>query len=553
MKIRFCGAARCVTGSCHLITFADKSILVDCGMRQGADTKTGLPEGEFPFDPASLNAVLITHAHIDHTGLLPLLVKRGFKGSIVATSATAELCSIMLPDSGHIQEQEAEYQSRKNERAGKPPVEPLYTAQDAVACMKYFKGVGYNETVPVTDGAAVRFTDVGHLLGSAAIELWVEENGKKASVVFSGDVGRDDRPIIKDPESVDGADYLLLEATYGDRNHDASTDDEKKAQFANALKLAIARGGNIVIPSFAIGRTQEILFYIKRMLIENTVPGLERVPVYIDSPLGIAATDIYQKCEKEFYDQETRDMAKDGDTFAFPTLRVAQTADESKAINDQKGCNIIISSSGMCEAGRIRHHLKHNLYRADSTVIFAGYQAVGTLGRMLVDGAEKIKIFGEEIRVNATIDVLEGFSGHAGKDELIEWVQEMKVKPSCIYLVHGEESALSTLAAALESLQYTVEIPELYDEIDLASGRRKKAEVVPFKPAAQLRKDKKGRPAPIAADANDYAKRIRKQAQRITALLEQVEGSPENATLLRMMEKDLRLFTEKWEDFFLES
>lgn len=553
MKIRFCGAARCVTGSCHLITFADKSILVDCGMRQGADTKTGLPEGEFPFDPASLNAVLITHAHIDHTGLLPLLVKRGFKGSIVATSATAELCSIMLPDSGHIQEQEAEYQSRKNERAGKPPVEPLYTAQDAVACMKYFKGVGYNETVPVTDGAAVRFTDVGHLLGSAAIELWVEENGKKASVVFSGDVGRDDRPIIKDPESVEGADYLLLEATYGDRNHEASTDDEKKAQFANALRPAIARGGNIVIPSFAIGRTQEILFYIKRMLIEGTVPGLEKVPVYIDSPLGIAATDIYQKCEKEFYDQETKDMARDGDTFSFPTLRIAQTADESKAINDQRGCNIIISSSGMCEAGRIRHHLKHNLYRADSTVIFAGYQAVGTLGRMLVDGAEKIKLFGEEIRVNATIDVLEGFSGHAGKDELIEWVQEMKTRPSCIYLVHGEESALSSLAAALEALRYTVEIPELYDEIDLSSGRRKKAEVVPFKPKQQEQRSKKESPVSIAADTNEYAKHIRKQAQRITALLEQIDGSPENTRLLRMMEKDLRLFTEKWEDFFLES
>lgn len=553
MKIRFCGAARCVTGSCHLITFADKSILVDCGMRQGADTKTGLPEGEFPFDPASLNAVLITHAHIDHTGLLPLLVKRGFKGSIVATSATAELCSIMLPDSGHIQEQEAEYQSRKNERAGKPPVEPLYTAQDAVACMKYFKGVGYNETVPVTDGAAVRFTDVGHLLGSAAIELWVEENGKKASVVFSGDVGRDDRPIINDPESVEGADYLLLEATYGDRNHEASTDDEKKAQFANALRPAIARGGNIVIPSFAIGRTQEILFYIKRMLIEGTVPGLEKVPVYIDSPLGIAATDIYQKCEKEFYDQETKDMARDGDTFSFPTLRIAQTADESKAINDQRGCNIIISSSGMCEAGRIRHHLKHNLYRADSTVIFAGYQAVGTLGRMLVDGAEKIKLFGEEIRVNATIDVLEGFSGHAGKDELIEWVQEMKTRPSCIYLVHGEESALSSLAAALEALRYTVEIPELYDEIDLSSGRRKKAEVVPFKPKQQEQRSKKESPVSIAADTNEYAKHIRKRAQRITALLEQIDGSPENTRLLRMMEKDLRLFTEKWEDFFLES
>ena len=285
MKIRFCGAARSVTGSCHMITFEGGSILVDCGMRQGEDAHTDYGEGDFPFIPSDIKALLITHAHIDHTGMVPLLVKRGFNGPIFSTEATAKLCGIMLPDSAHIQEQDAEYQNRKNERAGKPLVEPLYTAQDAENSLRLFKGVRYDSIIQICPGVEARFTDVGHLLGSAAIEVWVTVGGKKTRIVFSGDIGRDDRPIIKDPESPEGADYLVLESTYGDRLHTVSTDDEKEQEFAEILREGIARGGNIVIPAFAVGRTQELLYYIKRFLVNGTVPGLEKVPVYIDLSL----------------------------------------------------------------------------------------------------------------------------------------------------------------------------------------------------------------------------------------------------------------------------
>ena len=405
MKIRFCGAARSVTGSCHMISANGKNVLVDCGMRQGADKKTELGEDKFPFNPAEIDAVLLTHAHIDHSGLIPLLVKQGFKGSIIATDATAQLSGIMLPDSGHIQEQEAEYQTRKNLRAGKAPAEPLYTVQDAQNALKQFTPTSYGRTVSVVSGITARFNDIGHLLGSSAIEIWVEENGKTTKLVFSGDIGREERPIICDPQQVKGADYLVIEGTYGDRNHEESTAEAKEAHLISVLKMGIARGGNIVIPSFAVGRTQELLYYIKRLLMKNSVPGLENVPVYIDSPLGINATKIYEKCAEGYYDEEAREMAKSGSPFDFPTLRVAVTADESKLINAQTGCNIIISSSGMCDAGRIRHHLKHNLYRADSTVIFAGYQAEGTLGRMLLDGAKKVRLFGEDVRVLSLIHI----------------------------------------------------------------------------------------------------------------------------------------------------
>ncbi|MEA5060745.1 MAG: MBL fold metallo-hydrolase [Clostridia bacterium] len=480
MKIKFCGAAQAVTGSCHLVQFNEGNILVDCGMRQGSDEKN-MPNGEFPFDPKEITALLVTHAHIDHTGLVPLLTKRGFKGPIFSTSATAKLCEIMLVDSAHIQEQDAEDQTRKNLRAGKPPVEPLYSIKDAEEAQKQFKPVPYGKQVEVCPGVQARFTDVGHLLGSAAIELWITEEGKTARLAFSGDVGRDDRPIINDPDSVEGADYLIMESTYGDRNHGATTDAEKEAEFAAALKDGIARGGNIVIPSFAVGRTQELLYYIKRLLMANTIPGLERVPVYLDSPLGIKATKIYESCTAENYDAEAQAMFREGDLFEFPTLNYAQTADESKLINTRKGCNIIISSSGMCDAGRIRHHLKHNLYRADSTVIFAGYQAVGTLGRMLVDGVKKVKLFGEQIIVNANIVQIEGFSGHAGKDELLRWIQEIPQKPSRIFLVHGEKSVIETFASAIRSLGYSdVDIPEPYEEFDLATG------VVRREPAVEM-------------------------------------------------------------------
>ncbi len=539
MKIKFCGAAQCVTGSCHMVSFAGKNILIDCGMRQGSDAKSDLGEGKFPFLPSEIDAVLVTHAHIDHTGLIPLLIKRGFKGEVISTGATKDLCSIMLPDSGHIQEQEAEYQNRKNERTGKPLVEPLYTVQDATDAIKSFRPQRYGQVFDVIEGAKARFTNVGHLLGSAAIELWIEEDGKKSNIAFSGDLGRGDRPIINDPDNIVGADYLVMEGTYGDRNHESSTDEEKITQFANVLKAAIARGGNIVIPSFAVGRTQELLFYIKRLLMDGTVPGLEKVPVYIDSPLGIAATQVYTKCGQEYYDEETKYFAKRGETFDFPTLRVSQTADESKAINDQKGVNIIISSSGMCDAGRIRHHLKHNLFRADSTIIFSGYQAEGTLGRILLDGAQKVKLFGEEIRVNATIERIEGFSGHAGRDELISWVTEMGAKPKKIFLVHGEKDVLESLSAAIKSLGYKVEIPTLLEEIDLIAGTQIAPAVTAVASSAKAGE----------IGISKRSDEIIKQAQRIAEMLSHIDASPENDMKLKLMEKDIRLFVEKWSDF----
>lgn len=538
MKIRFCGAARSVTGSCHMLSANGKNILVDCGMRQGADKKTELGEDKFPFNPAEIDAVLLTHAHIDHAGLIPLLVKQGFKGSIIATEATTQLSGIMLPDSGHIQEQEAEYQTRKNLRAGRAPAEPLYTVRDAQDALKQFAPISYGKTVPVVQGITARFNDIGHLLGSSAIEIWVEEDGKTSKIVFSGDIGREERPIICDPQQVIGADYLVIEGTYGDRNHQESTAEAKEAHLISVLKMGIARGGNIVIPSFAVGRTQELLYYIKRLLMKNAVPGLENVPVYIDSPLGINATKIYEKCAEGYYDEEAREMAKSGSPFDFPNLRVAVTADESKLINAQSGCNIIISSSGMCDAGRIRHHLKHNLYRADSTIVFAGYQAEGTLGRILLDGVKKVRLFGEDVRVNAAIERIEGFSGHAGRDELIEWIEGIGNKPVCTFFVHGEADVLDSFSSAVRALGYNVEVPGLLEEITLLPGGVAKAPEAAASPAA----------AEELAEVR-YAQRLRKEVERLRALLDSTDWKVDASAALRaeIMEEDVRTLVDKWE------
>jgi metallo-beta-lactamase family protein len=506
-------------------------------MRQGADTKGTLGEGGFAYEPNEIDAVLLTHAHIDHSGLLPLLVKRGFKGKIFATSATGKLATIMLPDSGHIQEQEAEYQNRKNLRAGKPPVEPLYTVDDATNCLSKFAPVEYNEVVSVLDGVTAKFVDAGHLLGSSSVEVWVKENEKTVKLAFSGDIGRTDRPIIADPTPLDSADFLVMEGTYGDRNHEGAG-VAKEAQLAAVLKAAIARGGNIVIPSFAVGRTQEILYYIKRLLMKNTVPGLENVPVYIDSPLGIGATKVYEECAAGYYDEEALQMLKGGSPFEFQNLRISKTAEDSKLINDAKGVNIIISSSGMCDAGRIRHHLKHNLYRADSTVLFIGYQAVGTLGRMLIDGAKKVKLFGEEVRVNATIERIEGFSGHAGRNELIEWLRAMKQKPDKVFFIHGEGEALISLSKAVASLGYNVEVPSLFEEIDLSTSEQRAYDSVPA-------------PVPhVTQEAvSERAARIAAQTKRIMALIDVLGGdSAETQLKLRIMEKDVQQLADKWEE-----
>jgi len=535
LKIHFYGAARTVTGSCHMLSCANRHILIDCGMRQGADAKGVYGEAAFPFDAEKIDAVLLTHAHIDHSGLIPLLVKRGFKGRVVCTEATELLSTIMLPDSAHIQEQDAEWQTKKNLRAGKPPVEPLYTMQDAQAALSLFHGVGYGETIQLLPEVRVRFSDAGHLLGSSSIEIWGTEEGKTAKVVFSGDLGRSDRPILNDPVAVTEADYLIMESTYGDRNHEVSLEAAKETQLANIIRSSMARGGNLVIPSFAVGRTQELLYYIKRILKKGLVKGLENVPVYIDSPLGIQATKIYERCAQGYYDPEAMELAKDGSPFDFPNLRIAQTADESKLINAETRPAIIISASGMCDAGRIRHHLKHNLYRADSTVLFAGYQAQGTLGRTLLEGKKKVKLFGEQVQVNATIEQVLGFSGHAGKDELIEWVRGMSKKPHKVFLVHGEPEALTSLGDGIRSLGYDVMIPDLGDGFDLTLDLPEQAEL----PKEEV--------VEISARARGYE--IRQQVERILGILERSDQrrSPDMELKLSIMEADVTSLAEKWD------
>lgn len=539
MKLKFCGAAQCVTGSCYLLTTEKSKILIDCGMRQGSDKKTEFGEDKFPFEPNEIDVILLTHAHIDHSGLIPLAVKKGFKGKIVTTEATAQLATIMLPDSGHIQEMEAEYQNRKNLRSGKAQVEPIYTMADVTKTLEQFAPVPYRKTVSVTEDITVRFIDAGHLLGSASIEISVEEDSKTVKLAFSGDIGRDESPIICDPESVGNeADYIIMEGTYGDKDHEVNSDEKKRSEFAAALNAAMRRGGNIIIPSFAVGRTQMLLYYIRTLIDSGDVPGLEKIPVYVDSPLGIEATNVFESCGMGYYDEETKALARQGKLFNFPNLNFSRTADESKMLNISKDRQIIISSSGMCDAGRIRHHLKHNLYRADSTVIFVGYQAEGTLGRLLLNGARKVKMFGEDIRVNASIVQIEGFSGHAGREELIEWLKCAKKKPKKVFLSHGEGDVLSVFAESLKEEGYDVSIPALLDEFEFTA-----------QDVYTTQTDKVERIAPLA-EFSVQRKNLFKQAERIAALLDTIKESDDELTglKLKIMEEDLKSLADKWKN-----
>lgn len=474
MKIKFCGAATGVTGSCHLLSTENHKILLDCGQFQGGKAQDALNEEPFPFDLAEIECVVLSHAHIDHCGRLPLLVKRGFKGAIYCTDATADLLEVMLKDSGFIHEKEAEWQSRKNERAGRKPVEPLYTVKDSEETLKYVRPVMYDQLFEINDEMKVVFNDAGHILGSAIIELWTAEDDNVYKTVFSGDLGVLDRPILRDPTIIKKADYVIMESTYGNRLH-----PENATSIEQLLDIVIKttrRGGTVVIPSFAVGRTQELIYEFNRFYLERPEykDELEKLTVYIDSPMATSATEVFRR-NAQVFDEETKAYILKGDNpLDFPNLRFTRSTAESQALNMDRKPKIIISASGMCEAGRIRHHLKHNLWDPKSSVIFVGYQAEGTLGRMLTEGQKDVVLFGEAVHVNAEIYNLEGFSGHADKEGLLGWLSGFKVKPKQLFLVHGELESKEALAASIrERLGYDPVVVTGVSEFEL-----KKTEIV---------------------------------------------------------------------------
>ena len=466
MKLHFYGADRCVTGSCHCLEVNGKKILVDCGLQQGRDE---LDNRYLAFAPGNIDILLVTHAHIDHTGRIPLLVKNGFHGRILTTRLTADLMKIMLLDSAHIQESDAEYENRKGERAGREHVDPLYTEQDALDVFKYVTTCEYKEKVDLCEGVSAVFTDAGHLLGSASITLELEENGVHKTIVFSGDIGNVDQPIIRDPQLLKKADYVVMESTYGDRNHTEvwSYTDE----LAQIIDETLGKGGNVVIPSFAVGRTQELLYFIREIKDQKLVKSTPNFPVYIDSPLAKAATTVFCGDLHGYLDEQALDLVKDGThMFTFPNLNLVESSEESKMLNMDTTPKVIISASGMCDAGRIRHHLKHNLWRANSAVVFVGFQSPGTLGRRLLDGVEKVKLFGEEIAVKAKIVNFQGLSSHADHDHLVEWIKAFDPKPAHVFVVHGDEDVAPVFAEELNSLGFHAHAAKFTECYDLAAN-----------------------------------------------------------------------------------
>jgi len=452
MKIKFTGAAGTVTGSCHYIEIEDKKILLDCGLFQGKKEVEELNYEDFQFNPGEIDYLFLSHSHIDHSGRIPLLVKKGFKGKIYATKPASDLCTIMLMDSAHIHEVEAEWKTRKALRKGEEEVLPLYNTKDAEESLKYFKPILYNQKVEIDENITLRFKDAGHILGSAIIELWIKENGQEEKLVFTGDLGMKNKPILRNPEIVEDCDYLIIESTYGNRLHEEV--EKRTDKLIDILIETVKKQGTVVIPSFAVGRTQDIIYELNKYYDgkdNESKKMLKDIPVYIDSPLATKATGIFNKNPQAF-DKEARDYIMKGDNpLFFEKLHFTQSVDESKALNISTEPKIIISASGMCEAGRIKHHLKHNLWRNNAAVIFVGYQADGTLGQRLKQGEKEVKIFGEEIKVKANIYSIEGFSGHGDRDDLIAWLKEIKTTPKKTFIVHGEDDAREDFAEAIKT------------------------------------------------------------------------------------------------------
>ncbi len=466
MKITFYGAARTVTGSCYLLEYGNTKFLVDCGLFQGNKALKENNYREFPFNPGEIDFMILTHAHIDHCGLIPKLYIKGYKNPIYATSGTIDLAAILLPDCGHIQEMEVERKNRKNLRAGEPTLVPIYTAADAAAVQPLFKAVKYDESFSPCEGVSVTMRDAGHILGSAMIEIVYQEDGKQHKIVFSGDLGRYSHAIIKDPETVDTADYLVIESTYGNRVHNGEA-QEQETKLADIIRSTFAAGGNVIIPAFAVDRTQDILMMLHFILERE---GWNNQDVYVDSPLAIKATQIFAN-HSEYFDEITAALYNERGVapFILPNLKYVKTSEESMALNLEKSGNIIISASGMADAGRIKHHLKHNLWRKECSVIFIGYQAEGTLGRRITEGEKRVTILGEEVEVNANIYSLEGFSAHADKEEMLSWMAKFSKLPGTIFVTHGEESSALEFADTI-SKRYSVEtiVPTLGEMHTLA-------------------------------------------------------------------------------------
>lgn len=490
MKVSFYGAAHEVTGSCTLIEVGDKKGIVDFGMEQGKDM---FVNEQLPVPHSELDFVLLTHAHIDHSGMLPLLYREGYRGPVYATDATCSLCEIMLRDCAHIQESEAEWKNRKAKRSGAQVTEPVYTLEDAEGILKQFRPCPYGEIIQVNEAVSIRMTDVGHLLGSAAVEVWLQEGSEKRKICFSGDIGNTNQPILRDPQQVEDADFLVIESTYGDRLHSTERVDYV-AELAARIQKTLDRGGNMIIPSFAVGRTQEILYFIREIKERQLVRGHGDFPVYMDSPLAIEATGIFLQCDSDFVDEDMRQLIRSGvNPLVFPGLELAVSQEESVAINENQTPKIIISASGMCDAGRVRHHLKHNLWRPESMVLFVGYQAVGTLGRLLVDGAKSVKLFNETVQVEAQIETLPGVSGHADKNGLIAWLEGFREKPKFVFVNHGDAEAMESFTNCLtRELGYRAFAPYSGAVFDLLEERWLRfPEGVPVKsdaPAAARRK-----------------------------------------------------------------
>ena len=529
MKLQFIGATHEVTGSCTYLEVGGKRLLVDFGMEQGRDI---YENARIPCAPGAIDYVLLTHAHIDHSGLLPLLCAGGFRGEIHTTEGTASLCSIMLRDSAHIQEFEAQWRNRKAQRKGAEPYVPLYTMQDALDAIELLRPHPYEKRFTLCEGVEVRFIDAGHLLGSASIEVWATEEGETRKLVFSGDIGNTSQPLIRDPQYIDSADYVIMESTYGDRRHDRPKD--YAAALAQVLQTTFDRGGSVIIPSFAVGRSQELLYFLRIIKENGLVKGHDGFPVFMDSPLAIEATHVFVANQNSCFDEEALAYIRDGiDPIAVPDLQLAVTPEESRAINFDKRCKVILSASGMCEAGRIKHHLKHNLWIAENTILFVGYQAYGTLGRSLVEGATNVKLFGEPIQVAAQIKQLPGISGHADVDGLTRWISQVKdVKR--VFVVHGESAVADAFTAHLQNdLKLRAYAPYSGTEFDPI------ADEITLEAVPRPLEKKPG------VKANTVYQRLLTALDRLTAVIRSSEGRT-NKDLARLTDQITEL-TNKFE------